>query len=107
MVQGGSGTIQCLPTAMSDWEPGQLHPLAMSTPMFSFVKNASRVHSGPAPRRMSTLYALPSFGFASVQEFLAAEEAMTDANRHTKLFGPAEAQEPPNAVNLINAVNPS
>ena len=69
LVQGGSGTIQCLPTAMSDWEPGQLHPLAMSTPMFSFVKNASRGHSGPPPRQVSTLYALPSFGFTSVQEY--------------------------------------
>ena len=66
---------------MSDWEPGQLHPLAMSTPMFSFMKKASRIHSGPPPRQMLTLYALPSFGFTSVQEFLAAEEA-TAAGSH-------------------------
>ena len=62
---------------MSNWESGQLSPLAMASPMFSFVENARRVSAGPPPRRMSTLYALPSFGFTSVQEFLAAEEAMT------------------------------
>ena len=70
------------------------HPLAMATPMFSFVENESRIRfatTGPPPRQNSVAaggqesnYALPSFEFKEVQAQLVKEEPMTDANRHTK-----------------------
>ena len=79
---------------MSDWEPGQLHPLAMATPMFSFVKNASRGHVGPPPRQVSTLYALLSFGFTFVQEYYeCVDPPLTAGTSHSE--GPCSATNHP------------